>query len=338
MSNKSAYKSVTNKIVALLEAGKVPWQKPWNPEKAGGSGPKNATSGNNYRGINSLILGCHPLSFESGDPRWSTYKQAKESGWQVRKDERSSTIYFFKKVTTKAEEAQASRERREARLFPVLRSYGVFHASQIDGINEYAPPTLEQSPWSRPDEVQTILDYSGVALRTGGEKAFYSPSTDHIQLPPDVAFSTKEAWSATALHELGHATGHKDRLDRDLSGRFGSKAYAMEELRAELASAFLAQELGVPSSLENHASYLDSWIEVLKSDHKEIFRASADAQKMSDWCLQRHPDYRFANALEPLKSAELSPPMPGYMQDAIASMRGETPAIDTPTYSRGLSL
>jgi antirestriction protein ArdC len=200
MNNQIAYKSVTDKIVALLEAGKVPWQKPWDPQKAGGSGPKNATSGNNYRGINSLILGCHPLSFSSEDPRWSTYRQASENSWQVRKGAKSSTIYFYKKITTKAEEAQASQEGREARLFPVLRSYGVFHASQIDGMPDYIPPSIEQSPWSRPEAVQTILDSSGVPFRTGGEKAFYSPSTDHVQLPPDIAFSSEQAWSATALH------------------------------------------------------------------------------------------------------------------------------------------
>ncbi|MBT4891176.1 MAG: hypothetical protein HON65_16640, partial [Rhodospirillales bacterium] len=149
---------------------------------------------------------------------------------------------------------------------------------------------------------------------------------------------SEQAWSATALHELGHATGHTSRLDRNLSGRFGSKAYAMEELRAELASAFLAQELGIPPNLENHASYLESWIDVLKSDSKEIFRASADAQKISDWCLQRHPDYRLANGLKPLMSTQPTPEMPDYMRDAIANFKGEAPAPEAPTYSKGPTL
>jgi antirestriction protein ArdC len=338
MNNQKAYKAVTDQIISLLEQGQIPWQRPWNPSQVGGSGPKNAKSGNSYRGINSLILGCNPRTFQTDDPRWCTYKQAKENGWQVREGEKATTIYFYKRVTTKAEEVQAKQEVREPRQFPVLRSYGVFHASQLDGIHDYIPPLPEETPWSRPESVQTILDNSGVPVRIGGEKAFYSPSTDHIQLPPDVAFQSKEGWSATALHELGHATGHKDRLDRNLSGRFGSKAYAMEELRAELASAFLSQELGIPSKLENHASYIESWVEVLKSDHREIFRASAGSQKIADWCLERHPAYRRANGLEPLISAQQAPEMPDYMRDAIANFKGEAPAPEAPTYSKGPTL
>ena len=167
----------------------------------------------------------------------------------------------------------------------------MFHASQIDGIPAYKPPTVEEAPWTRPEAADIILKNSGAVVRIGGDRAFYSPATDHIQLPPEHAFRGPPEFAATALHELAHWTGHPSRLNRDMKARYGSAAYAMEELRAELASAFVASELGIPTDIPQHASYIASWIKPLKDDKREIFRAAADAQRIADMQLGFHPDY-----------------------------------------------
>ena len=173
----------------------------------------------------------------------------------------------------------------------ILKHYAVFHASQIDGIPDYKAPTVEEAPWTRPEAADIILKNSAAVVRIGGDRAFYSPSTDHIQLPPENAFRGPPEFAATALHELAHWTGHPSRLNRDLQNRFGSAAYAMEELRAELASAFVAAELGIPTDIPQHASYIASWIKPLKEDKREIFRAAADAQRIADMELGFHPDH-----------------------------------------------
>lgn len=308
-NRRDHWQEVTNAVVAALEKGTPPWRRPWDPNRASPTGPVNAATGHHYRGINVLLLGCNARAWETGDPRWCSYKQAQERGWQVRGGEKATTIFFYKPVEIEDKDAQPTADGDPAtKLVPVLRSYPVFHASQIDGIPAYVPPTPEECPWRRPEAVDTIMTNSGVSLRIGGDRAFYSPSTDHIQLPPDATFSSREAWAATALHELGHSTGHPSRLNRDLRNRFGSAAYAQEELRAELASVFVCSEIGIPPDLEQHASYVESWIKALKHDKREIFRAAADAQKAADWCLSHHPDYRLAlGAPEGTEDAKTTP-------------------------------
>jgi antirestriction protein ArdC len=152
-------------------------------------------------------------------------------------------------------------------------------------------PGVEDATWTRSEASDIILKNSGAVIRIGGDRAFYSPSTDHIQLPPEQAFRGPEEFAATSLHELGHWTGHPKRLNRDLQNRFGSSAYAMEELRAEIASAFVANEIGIPTDIPQHASYIASWIKALKDDKREIFRAAADAQRIASMLLGFHPGY-----------------------------------------------
>ena len=276
-----------DRIVAELERGVKPWVRPWNPEKAGGpQAPFNPVTGKRYHGINVLILGMDMRAFASGDPRWMTYQQAQGKDWQVRKGEKSTTIFFTKPCEVEDEEAEDGK-----RSFRVLKHYAVFHASQIDGIPAYQAPSVEEAPWTRPEAAAIILQNSGAVIRTGGDRAFYSPATDHIQLPPDHAFNGAHEFATTALHELAHWTGHPSRLNRGLQIRFGSAAYAMEELRAELASAFVGNELGIPADIPHHASYIASWIKSLKDDKREIFRAAADAQKIVSMQLGFHPDY-----------------------------------------------
>ena len=302
---KDHYQAITDQILALLEEGKHPWVRPFDPAKAGGpSAPMNPTTGRRYRGINTLLLGMSPLAFSTADPRWCSYKQAAEKGWQVRKGEKSTVVFFYKQLQARESgQPDAGDDRPSARMIPMLRSYNVFHASQIDGVPAHEPPALSEVPWRRPEAAEIILQNSSAVTRIGGDKAFYSPGTDHIQLPPDHAFLDEHHWSATMLHELAHWTGHEKRLNRDLRNRFGSHAYAQEELRAELASVFIGSEVGLPCDIPNHASYMASWITALRDDKREIFRAASDAQKAADMLLGFHPDY----AAQVLAAADPAP-------------------------------
>ena len=154
-----------------------------------------------------------------------------------------------------------------------------------------SPPVATKTVPERIEDVEIIVKASGVLVRIGGDRAFYSPASDSIQMPPDAAFTSPAERAATVLHELGHASGAKHRLNRDLSGKFGSSAYAREELRVEISSVLVGGAIGLPSDIPHHASYLSSWLEILKSDKREIFYASADAQRIADYILAFHPDY-----------------------------------------------
>ena len=273
------YAAVTEQVIAALEAGTLPWRKPWDPDKAGGSGmPRNAVTGARYRGVNTVVLGMSPLAFRSADPRWCTYKQAAERGWQVRKGERATTAYFFKRLEVR-DGTDAADGGDAARRIPLLRSFSLFHSSQIEGVPDHVPPTVAEAPWRAPEATETIVANSGAVVRTDGDQAFYSPVTDHIQMPPTAAFHSAAGWSNTIIHELSHWSGAETRLNRDLRNRFGSHDYAKEELRAEIAGAMVTAELNLPDhDLPNTAAYVAHWLERLRSDRKEIFRAAGR------WC------------------------------------------------------
>src|SRR5271166_5870344 len=294
------YQEVTDRIIAELEAGTPPWRKPWDPDKAGGPAmPRNAATGQRYRGINVLTLGMSGLAFSSGDPRWATYKQAEDRGWQIRRGERGTTGYFFKRLELR-DDSRPEDDEDAVKRIPLLRAFTLFHASQIDGIPDFVPPTIEEAPWRAPEAAEIILANSGAVVRIGGEKAFYSPSTDHIQMPPQGAFATAEGFCGTLVHELGHWTGAESRLNRDLRNRFGSHDYAREELRAEIGQMMVCGELGIADcDFSNNAAYVASWLEKLRSDRKEIFRAAADAQRIADYLLAFHPDYATSQAGPP---------------------------------------
>src|SRR5580704_16001885 len=287
------YQEVTDRIIAALEAGTPPWRRPWDPDKAGGPAmPRNAATGQRYRGINVLALGMSVLAFSSGDPRWATYKQAEDRGWQVRKGERGTTGFFFKRLEVRDDRDGSGPEYDEeaVRRIPLLRAFTLFHASQIDGIPSYVPPTVAEAPWRAPEAAEIILANSRAIIRIGGERAFYSRGTDHIQMPPRGAFASAGGWASVQLHELGHWTGAGARLDRDLSGRFGSPDYAREELRAEIAQVMVCAELGLTEcDFSNNDAYVAHWLQKLRDDSKEIFRAAADAQRIADYLLAFHP-------------------------------------------------
>jgi antirestriction protein ArdC len=239
-----------------------------------------------------------PLAFESGDPRWATYKQAEDRGWQVRKGERGTTGFFFKRLELR-DDTKAEGDEDAVRQIPLLRAFTLFHASQIDGVPPYVPPTVEEAPWRAPEAAEIIIAHSGAVIRIGGDRAFYSPSTDHIQMPPQAAFDTAEGYCGTLLHEACHWTGHPSRLNRDLRTSFGSHDYAREELRAEIGQVMACTELGIAAGdFANNAAYIASWLEKLRADRKEIFRAAADAQRIADYLLAFHPDYAAGQAGE----------------------------------------
>jgi antirestriction protein ArdC len=268
---------VTADIVRMLEAGTAPWQKPWDAGELGGT-PYNPTTNKPYRGGNVLGLMIASMARGYTDPRFCTYKQAVDNGWQVRKGEKGTGIEFWD-VKPGDKDAESDDEKHSRMIH---RVYTVFNAQQIDGI----PPLIVQprKPFEAIEAGEEMLTNSGAVIRHGGARAYYSPSTDHIQMPPRECFTDEPHYYSTALHELTHWTGAQHRLNRIVIGKhFGSPEYAQEEIRADLASLFLAAELGIPYDPKDQASYIQNWIKVLKNDKNEVFRAAADASKACDY-------------------------------------------------------
>jgi antirestriction protein ArdC len=277
--NPSDYrKDLTQRIIQQLEAGTAPWIKPWDASMALPGMPHNAASGREYRGGNQLWLQCQGYA----DPRWATYRQATEQGWQVRKGERSTLVEYWQWSKAGIEKQGKVIEIKldQPRVFYA----SVFNAAQMENVPEYQSEPLK---WEPREEAEKILVASGARMYfTKQDTAYYSPRSDSIHMPPKALFPDSRSFYGTALHELGHWTGHSSRLDRDLVNKFGSPEYAKEELRAELASYFLSARLGLPHDPGQHAAYVGSWIEALSNDHNEIHRASKDAEQICQYVMQ----------------------------------------------------
>jgi antirestriction protein ArdC len=274
---KDIYTDVTNRIIEALEGGTPPWIQPWSDHTAL---PSNLATGKPYRGINILMLSIEAQLSGYADSRWVTYKQAAEVGAHVRKGEHGTPIVFFKMK----EIADAVDAEEPKCVIPMLRSYTVFNASQL----EFLPERFELQPspaaWQPIGEAEQLIYDTGAVIHHGGNRAFYRPSDDIIQLPPPAWFPDTADYYAVALHELTHWTGHPRRLDRVLGRRHGIEAYAHEELVAEMGAAFLCAHCGLPARLE-HASYIDSWLDALRRDKRLIFTAAGAAQKAADYVL-----------------------------------------------------
>lgn len=280
---------VAERIIEQLEQGIAPWQKPWEPGQL--QLPTNASTGKAYRGGNSLWL----LMQGYEDPRWMTYRQADAAGAQVRKGEKGTPIQYWKTEGSmkvlgadgKPVLDEQGKEKSTTVQYTRPRPFGatVFNAAQIDGL-EPLPAREVAAEWERHQRADFILEASGVPIQhVEGNRAFYSPTRDSITLPMREQFQTADRYYATALHELGHSTGHPSRLSRDLSDPFGSEGYAKEELRAEIASLMLGERLGIGHDPGQHAAYVGSWIKALKEDPKEIFRAATDAEKIAGFVI-----------------------------------------------------
>jgi antirestriction protein ArdC len=217
---------------------------------------------------------------------------------------RNNSLLFQADRGVGSEAEHGTRRGRKDKLHPAAAYLYVVPREPDRGHSEFAPPSAAEAPWRASDAAETIVTNSGVAVRIGGDRAYYALGTDHIQMPPRHVFASAEGWCSTVLHELGHATGHPSRLNRDLRNSFGSPDYAREELRAEIAQVMVCAELGIGEcEFTNGAAYIASWLETLRSDRKEIFRAAADAQRIADYLLALHPDYA-ARHLDTMISTE----------------------------------
>jgi antirestriction protein ArdC len=280
----SLYDEITNRIIAQLEAGVLPWAQPWKDGNGPAVGmPCNFATARGYSGINVLLLwaAADERGYQRAD--WLTYRQAQDLGGQVRKGERGTGIVFAGRFTPEAEKERASTLEEDPRAIPFLRWYTVFNVAQCDGldVSGLEPPKPLEAHAIDP-EVRAIIDATGIDFRIGGGRAYYSPPNDFVQVPPPDAYFEPIDWHRTALHELGHATGHSSRLARDLSGGFGSEKYAFEELIAELTAAYSCAALGITPTVR-HADYIGSWLQVLRDDNRAIVRAASQASKAADW-------------------------------------------------------
>lgn len=275
------YERITNAIQAAL-AGDLPaWRKPWRTLRESGAAtiPRNAITGHSYRGINVPLLWCRG----DADMRYLTYRQASEHGGHVKRGEHGQTVVFWQRRRVKSRDESGEETERSALL---LKTYTVFNIAQTEGVQLPKPRDVVE-PCDPPVIMIDMFAKLGAIVRHGGDQACYAPGPDVICLPRPEAFSSPDAYAATGLHEATHWSGAKTRLARDLTGRFGTRAYAAEELVAELGSAYLCASLGVNDSLEHHASYIENWRQLLRDDARAVFTAASKAQAAADFILAK---------------------------------------------------
>ena len=286
------YDEITGKIIAELEAGRLPWVQPWGTAaaKAPLGMPKNAATGRAYSGVNVLILWGAVIEHSFPSQSWLTFRQALSLGGNVRKGERGTTVVYADRFIPDDEKKRARETGEEAQAIPFLKRFTVFNSAQCenlpDDIAVVAPPP---DPGLIQPQVEALIKATGIDFRIGGNRAFYAPSPDYVQVPPPQAYFEPINWHRTALHECSHASGAPHRLNRDLSGAFGTKKYAFEELIAEISAAFCCAALGIVPTVR-HADYIGSWLEVLREDNRAIVRAASQASKATDYLLGFLPD------------------------------------------------
>jgi antirestriction protein ArdC len=286
-------KEFVDKIFDLMQQGQMFWQRPWNVADIA---PVNAVSGRAYRGCNIVYLLTSGMLQGYDDPRWLTYKQAQEKGWQVKKGSKGTRIEFWSSLQKADPDASATHDdtsgNGEEQSIRYCKLYHVFNAAQVDGI---PPLEVEEPPIKNfipHEKSERIMLNCGVMFQYGGGAAFYRPSEDKIYMPERDRFYDEAHFYSTALHEIAHSTGHPSRLNRNLKGDRRSSEYAREELRAEMASAFMQMDLGfslteegMKEHTEQHAAYVQSWLEHLKKDYREFYQATHDAVKIADYVL-----------------------------------------------------
>lgn len=284
------YDEITQKIIAQLEAGCVPWVQPWGAAaKAQLAMPRNAATGRCYSGINVLILWGAVVEHGFAGQNWLTFRQALSLGGHVRKGELGTTVVYADRFIPQDDRRCALDAGEEVQTIHFLKRFTVFNTAQCDGLPEGVAAELQSvTPNLIAPEIEALIKATGIDFRIGGDTAFYVPIHDYVMVPPPQAYYEPINWHRTALHELGHATGHKSRLNRDLSGSFGSKKYAFEELVAEMSAAFCCASLGIVPTVR-HADYIGSWLNVLREDHRAIVRAASQASKAADYLLSFRP-------------------------------------------------
>ncbi|HEY7550398.1 MAG TPA: ArdC-like ssDNA-binding domain-containing protein [Hyphomicrobiaceae bacterium] len=286
----SLYQDITDRIIAELEAGRLPWVQPWG--SAGVSAPlglpSNAATGRNYSGINVLILWGAVVQRGYAVQSWLTFRQAVGLGGNVRKGERGTTVVYADRFVPDDERRRAHDEGEAPRSIPFLKRFTVFNVEQCEGLPDgvvSAPPPIDNGLIL--PQVEALIRAIGADIRIGGDKAYYDVAGDLIRVPPPQAFFEPINWHRTALHEVGHLVGR--RLGRDLSGAFGSKKYAYEEIVCELSTSFVCAALGIVPTVR-HTDYIGSWCEILQGDDRAIVRAASAASKAADYLLSFLPD------------------------------------------------
>lgn len=277
------YQTVTNQIIEAIEQGIKKDGKPlWHGQGSAQSTPYNFKTGKRYRGINVLSLWIAANLKGYGSAAWLTFRQALELGGQVRKGEKATTVIYYQETDRKSTDTETGEVEIRHRI--ILKSYALFNLDQVEGIETNI--SAEISAIQCIEIADQILLNSKATIIEEGIKAFYRPSSDEIYLPSRNRFTSTEIFYSVAMHELMHWTGHPSRLDRNFTGRFGDESYAFEELIAEIGSAFVCAELGISSAtIDNHASYIDGWLNVLSRDKKAIFTAASQAAKAYDYLM-----------------------------------------------------
>lgn len=286
MSTQSEIRQqITAKIIEALKGGMAPWRRPWRSNSGTST---NAISSKVYRGINVLLLELAAVEHGYESKWWASYRQWRSLGGQVRRGEHGTQIIFYRPVVRKVtvdEDGQA-----EVESFPLLRTWTVFNIGQVEGdaVEQFRASWPSVGDFVDYGPAEEVIRATGADIRFGGERAFFQAERDFIQLPPKCSFLTESDYYHTAFHELIHYTGHESRLARlSKNARFGDRAYAFEELVAEIGGCFLANEIGVPQSddLSNQQAYLSYWLQVLENDPKAIFTAATQASAASDYIL-----------------------------------------------------
>lgn len=293
-SKFDVHQEITNRIVSAIEtAGE--FQLPWIKNQGGSfARPINVASKKPYNGVNIVSLWVSAQANEFPSNVWGTYRQWQQSGAQVRKGEKSSLVVFYKTIEFESENAGSPESEVHERMF--ARASWVFNASQVEGFETVDQEVPEAPAFDPIARAEAFAASTKAVIREGSDQAYFMPSEDVIQIPERRRFTgtdtttPAEAFYSTLCHELVHWSGVKSRLDRDMSGRFGSEAYAVEELVAELGAAFLCGDLGItPEPRADHACYIKNWLSVLKSDKKAIFTAASKASQAANWLLS-HED------------------------------------------------
>lgn len=279
MGNRETYARVTAQVVAAMQSGVLPWRRPWRTirEAGGATMPCNAVTRRCYRGANTVVLWHRGDS----DMRYLTYRQAQARGGYVRKGEHGTKVFFWQSRDLRTTDDDGVDHVRRGLL---VREYVVFNVAQCDGLSLPAAPVVDHSV---APTVEQFRQKIGAVLRTGGDQAFFNVAGDYVNMPARGAFTSDDAYTATAFHEFTHWSGHASRLAREFGARFGDHAYACEELVAELGAAYLCAHYGVDGGLEQHASYLKSWLAGLSADPGYMITAASKAQAAADYLIAR---------------------------------------------------
>lgn len=278
------YATVTNQIIASLEAGVPPWVCPWTSHP-GNAMPSNLTTGRPYRGVNVLLLNMQQLACGYPCNRWLTFRQAHAAGARIRRGESGTRIVFFKLLERDDPTTPRPMLAPTRKVIPLLRSFTVFNAAQVDGLPDpLNGPQTAPASWDPVTLAVGLIQTSGALIQHGGNQAWYSPGLDLIQMPEPAVFDGQASYYSTLLHELTHWTGHTSRCNRLQSSRQHIEAYAFEELVAEMGSAFLNGHCGMAGTL-HHASYINAWLQALRNDRRLVFTAASMAQRATDYLL-----------------------------------------------------